>query len=153
MPDERRFEIGIADARSRLDEVEHDVAVGPRRLVIGDAGDERLLAVGAGRAGADHLIGRADRTVRRIVEAGNEPALAASDGGSRFALDLAEIVALLVPNNQIAAPVGRLGMARHFGYEAKTLGSRPAGKLHQIAHMHILIAVIEIPFSPWQRIG
>ena len=53
------------------------------------------------------MIGRADRAAIRIVESGNEPAFVAGDGGARVALQLAEIGAFLIPDDQIAAPVER----------------------------------------------
>jgi hypothetical protein len=69
-------------------------------------------------------------------------------------LQLAEIGAFLIPNDQIAAPVERLDVARgDVRHQAEALRPGPAGKLHEIAHVHVLVAVVEIRFPPRQRIG
>jgi len=91
------FESTIADTENRLDELKHDVAVGPWRLVIGVLRNERLLAIGARRALADNLVGCADRAVRRIVESRDKPALASGDGGIGVLSQLVEIGAFLIP--------------------------------------------------------
>jgi len=67
-------------------------------------------------------------------------------------LELAKIGALLIPDDEIAAPIERLGVARSDAHQAETLRPCPAGKLHEIAHMHVLVAVVEICFSARQRI-
>jgi hypothetical protein len=51
----KRFENAVADTGSRLDEIQHCVAVGPRRFVVGVVGNERLPAVGASLARPDNL--------------------------------------------------------------------------------------------------
>ncbi len=149
-----RLENAVADTGNRLDEIQHDVAVGPRRLVVGVVGNERLPAIGASHARPDDLIGRADPAVRPVVEPRNEPALASRDGGVGVASQLVEIGAFLIPDDQIAAPVKRLGVARHdVRHQSETLCSGPTRELHQITHVHVLVAVIEIEFPAWQRIG
>src|SRR5215831_16813224 len=87
------------------------------------------------------------------VESRDKPALASGDSGVRVASQLVEIGAFLIPDNQIAAPVERLDVARHdVRHQSKTLCSGPTGELHQIAHMHVLVAVVEIEFPAWQGI-
>src|SRR5262249_20084458 len=70
------------------------------------------------------------------------------------ASQLLEIGALLIPDDQIAAPVKRLDVARHdVRHQSETLCSGPTGELHQITHVHVLVAVIEIEFPARQGIG
>jgi hypothetical protein len=69
-------------------------------------------------------------------------------------LQLAEIGALLIPDDQVAAPVERLGGARDdVGHQAEPLRPGPAGKLDEIAHVGVLVKVVEIRFPARQRIG
>jgi hypothetical protein len=69
-------------------------------------------------------------------------------------LQSGEVRSFLIPDDEIATPVKRLRGARHdAGHQAKTLRAGPAGKLHEIAHMHVLVTVIEIKFPTRQRIG
>ena len=104
--------------------------------------------------GADDLVVGPHPGVGRIVESGNAAALAAGDRGVGVASQLLEIGAFLIPDDEIAAPVERLDVARRdVGYQPKPLGPDPAGELHQVAHVHVLVAVVEVELPARHGIG